>query len=298
MKTIVKVFILLIHSSQLSAQVIELGIINDPDGYTNVRSGKGIEYNVLTKIYEGEVFSVESNNENWWPVITKSGVRGYVHKSRVAILRNFEKYNARINDPDGYTNIRSGKGTSFTILDKIFEGENFIVEKNEFSNWWIVRKNNGVTGYMHKSRIQIVSPYFFSHDGHINRENIEPSLKYKLYWQLPFFPFSISIGSEGLEAGWDVDLSYRSKRLGTFGVSAEYKYNSARPFSLNGNQVNNNDLLVILRNSNAQKDEVYKIADGLGFGIIVDGRTAITVKNGQVIIDVTNGNIKDLTLTK
>ncbi|MCP5063780.1 MAG: hypothetical protein GY936_15135, partial [Ignavibacteriae bacterium] len=118
------------------------------------------------------------------------------------------------------------------------------------------------------------------------------------YWKLPFFPFSISIGSDGLEAGWDVNLSYKSKRLGTFGVSAEYKYNKQRPFNLNGHQVENNDLLVILRNSNAEKDEVYKITNGLGFGIIVDGRTKVTVKNGQVIIDVTNGNIKDLTLKK
>ncbi|MDR0863573.1 MAG: SH3 domain-containing protein [Candidatus Symbiothrix sp.] len=297
MKLIFKIVLLsVIFVNQLPAQVVNLGIIKDLDGYTNVREGKQNDSKVLAKIYEGELFAVEKSSENWWKVITKNGIKGYVHKSRISIVENFKKYNAKINDPDGYTNIRAGKGTNFQILDKLYKEETFIIEKNEFSNWWIVKKNNGTIGFVHNSRIQVVSPYLESQSNSLTNQSRASSLKYKIYWKLPFFPFSVSIGSEGLKAGWEVDLEYYTKRLGTFGISAEYQYNKQRPFELNGCQVKNNDLLVILRNSNAKKDEVFNISDGKKFRIIVDGRTEVIVGNGQVIIDVTNGNIKDLTL--
>jgi hypothetical protein len=63
-------------------------------------------------------------------------------------------YKATINDPDGYTNIREGKGTNYPIVDKLYKDEEFTVEKSD-ENWWYVVKNNGKKGYVHKSRIVI-----------------------------------------------------------------------------------------------------------------------------------------------
>ena len=278
----------------LMSQIVDLGVINDNDGYTNVREIKRNDAKILTKIYEGEVFAVEKSSENWWKVITKNGIQGYVHKSRINIIENLTKYNAKINDIDGFTNIRADKGINFQILDKLYEGELFIAEKNEFSNWWLIRKSNGIVGFVHNSRIQVISPYYPDSKDNLSKESKEKNLKYKVYWKLPFFPFSISIGTEGFN--WEVDVAYHTKRLGTFGVSVESQYKKQRPFELNGSQVTNNDLLVVLRNLNAQKDEVFKVTNGVNFGIIIDGTTEIIVKQGMVIIDVTKGNIKDLTL--
>jgi hypothetical protein len=64
-------------------------VINDPDGYTNVRDGKSVNYNVIAKIYENEVFfAYPSTASNWYPVITKNGIKGYVHNSRISFLSN------------------------------------------------------------------------------------------------------------------------------------------------------------------------------------------------------------------
>ena len=64
-------------------------VINDPDGYTNVREGKSVNYDVIAKIYENEVFyAYPSNTSNWYPVITKNGTKGYVHNSRISFLSN------------------------------------------------------------------------------------------------------------------------------------------------------------------------------------------------------------------
>jgi energy-coupling factor transporter transmembrane protein EcfT len=63
---------------------------------------------------------------------------------------------AVINDPDGYTNIRSSQGTNYNILGIIREGEQFYVRTTS-GDWWQIKSQNGIIGYMHKSRIQIIN---------------------------------------------------------------------------------------------------------------------------------------------
>jgi hypothetical protein len=64
-----------------------IAVIDDPDGYTNVRSGMSTNANIIERLYEGENFEVYPTSDNsWWLVYTKSKVRGYVHKSRIRII--------------------------------------------------------------------------------------------------------------------------------------------------------------------------------------------------------------------
>ncbi len=59
-------------------------IINDPDGYTNVRGGADINYPVSTRVRDYEFFYVVPDpNREWWPVRTACNVEGYMHRSRV-----------------------------------------------------------------------------------------------------------------------------------------------------------------------------------------------------------------------
>lgn len=82
-----------------------------------------------------------------------------------ALLFSFSSYAeeklARINDADGYTNIRAGEGVNFEILDVVVDDEFFICEESG-RQWLKIRalKNTGccsfVEGYMHKSRVQFI----------------------------------------------------------------------------------------------------------------------------------------------
>lgn len=67
-----------------------LAIINDPDGYTNVRKGKGSEYPIVGKIAADEVFIFTPNyNMKWWKVRNKDdSIEGYMHKSRIVPFGN------------------------------------------------------------------------------------------------------------------------------------------------------------------------------------------------------------------
>jgi|GEM_PF-5114261 len=62
------------------------GVINDPDGYTNIRQyGRSTNSQILGKLVNGEKFNFwqTPTPTDWWIVQTKSGLRGFVHKSRI-----------------------------------------------------------------------------------------------------------------------------------------------------------------------------------------------------------------------
>lgn len=62
---------------------------------------------------------------------------------------------AVIDDPDGFTNIRSGQSTKAAIVGKVLEGEKFLTYKQPGS-WWRVRKADGTTGFMFRKYIRLV----------------------------------------------------------------------------------------------------------------------------------------------
>lgn len=68
-----------------------------------------------------------------------------------------ETYTAVINDPDGYTNVRKGKGTQYPVVDVIYDNQTFEVYANTINDKWclVYNPNSGIKGYMHKSRITI-----------------------------------------------------------------------------------------------------------------------------------------------
>ncbi len=69
---------------QLSAhKVSPVYTINDRDGYTNIRKGKGTNTPVIGKVDDGDTVEVLSGKGDWYLIRTHSGVEGYVHRSRV-----------------------------------------------------------------------------------------------------------------------------------------------------------------------------------------------------------------------
>ena len=60
--------------------------IQDPDGFANVRSAPSAAGEILTVVYEGEVFHTFQQQGSWWRVRTSDGVPGYMHVSRIFLL--------------------------------------------------------------------------------------------------------------------------------------------------------------------------------------------------------------------
>lgn len=64
------------------------GVINDPDGYTNVREGKGTNFPVKWKYTKKDVFNVYPNyEESWWEVQDFLNCeKGYINRSKVMLF--------------------------------------------------------------------------------------------------------------------------------------------------------------------------------------------------------------------
>lgn len=59
------------------------GVINDPDGFTNVRADQRADAAVVAKVKTGEPFEFESGDGDWWKVTLSSGKSGWIHYSRI-----------------------------------------------------------------------------------------------------------------------------------------------------------------------------------------------------------------------
>jgi len=61
-------------------------IIDDPDGYTNVRSVGSANGQILDTIKVGEIFYTHIQEKTWWHVKTPRNKVGYMHSSRIRLL--------------------------------------------------------------------------------------------------------------------------------------------------------------------------------------------------------------------
>jgi hypothetical protein len=64
------------------------GVINDPDGFTNLRAEQSADSAIIARVKNGEVFEFDAlrwarEPSEWWMVTLASGRTGYMHSSRI-----------------------------------------------------------------------------------------------------------------------------------------------------------------------------------------------------------------------
>ena len=75
-------------SSDNAKKEADTAIITDPNGTTNVRSGKGTNNPVIYELKTNETFDVYPSSENWWLVKLNNKQEGYIFYDRVSLIRN------------------------------------------------------------------------------------------------------------------------------------------------------------------------------------------------------------------
>jgi uncharacterized protein YgiM (DUF1202 family) len=74
-------------------------VINDPDGYTNIRKEASKKSPVIGKVKKGEKFRVAVTDGAWWPILTGSGLAGFIDSNRVKLLEPADDSGAPTQDP-------------------------------------------------------------------------------------------------------------------------------------------------------------------------------------------------------
>ena len=135
------------------------GYVKDEDGYTNVRQGPGTNYEIVTTIKDGSSIFYTVYNSKWNIVYDNYGnALGYMYHNKI-VTTNTRNYSTEsillgyIKDEDGYTNVRQGPGTDYSIVYQIQDGSPIYYQAYN-AKWYKVYDNEqNFLGYMHYSKI-------------------------------------------------------------------------------------------------------------------------------------------------
>jgi hypothetical protein len=96
-------------------QAQQAGVIDDPDGYVNVRAGKNAESPVIATVKTGEPFTFEREGDDEWCKVTlASGKSGWMHVSRIRLHFTEKDLPSREEDPAGESEIEQfARGQGF-----------------------------------------------------------------------------------------------------------------------------------------------------------------------------------------
>lgn len=62
-------------------------VIDDPDGYTNVRAQANAQSAIVGRVESGTSFQTHPQNSDWWKVQIGGNRTGFIHRSRIALLQ-------------------------------------------------------------------------------------------------------------------------------------------------------------------------------------------------------------------
>src|SRR6266498_5780241 len=97
------------------AQAQRTGVINDPDGFVNVRAEKSADAAVIATVKTGEPFTFESKNDaDWYKVTLASGKSGWMHLSGIRLHFTEKDLPTHKKDPAGPSEIEQfARGRKF-----------------------------------------------------------------------------------------------------------------------------------------------------------------------------------------
>ena len=117
-----------------------------------------IENNYIVSKKDIDIISYTENEVK--EKIKENKTDGYesylISNSKINMISNLllAKFKAnKIQDSDGYTNLRKDKLATSEVLQKVKSGENIEVIDNS-GDWFLVKTKEGKEGYIHKSRIK------------------------------------------------------------------------------------------------------------------------------------------------
>lgn len=124
--------------SRVPSPYENLGIANVRN-YVNIRSGPSTDYKVVGKLYKGCVANILEWDGDWVKIQSGNVTEGYIKAEYLLIgseaeakIEDFCNKVATVNC--SVLNVRSGKGTNFSIYEKIPRGESYYVA-NEYEEW-------------------------------------------------------------------------------------------------------------------------------------------------------------------
>ena len=137
-------------TSTHAAMAEHSGVINDPDGYVNVRSDKRVNAPVVAKVKSGEPFTFESEaGDQWCKVTLSSGKTGWMHHSRIRLHFTGKDLRGKTTPNDELHYIRAKLGVDYYALARRAAGGN----RKSLEKYFGITDTDGAAAEMHFSAL-------------------------------------------------------------------------------------------------------------------------------------------------
>lgn len=139
--------------------------------YLNLRKGAGMSYDVILTITKGATVTVlDNSNKSWAKVKTSSGVQGWCSKEYLEFSSDSDPTPTPKPTPTptpmptvapvttatttDYLNLRTGPGTSYSVIVTMAKGDKVTILDNSNKNWAKVKTRDGRQGWCSKEYLK------------------------------------------------------------------------------------------------------------------------------------------------
>ncbi len=134
------------------------GVVSVTSGKLNVRSSASTSGAVVSSLSKGSYVTLMSKSGNWWRVEYADGKYGYCHADYIKTATGTP---STVKISSGSLNVRSGAGTSYSIIASLYKGEVVIV-LSKSGSWSRILYNGTKTGYVSSQYLSTSSSSTYS----------------------------------------------------------------------------------------------------------------------------------------
>ena len=117
----------------------------------NVRSGPSTSYSITTKLYKGDKVEILETSNGWHKIKASNGKIGWVSGDYIKVSSGSTSQPSTSTTKATVTatslNVRSGAGTSYSVITKLSKGTVVDVLESASNGWKKIKTSGGTTGW-------------------------------------------------------------------------------------------------------------------------------------------------------
>ena len=118
----------------------------------NVRSGPSTSYGITTKLYKGDKVEILETSNGWHKIKASNGKIGWVSGDYIKVSSGSTSQPSTSTTKATVTatslNVRSGAGTSYSVITKLSKGTVVDVIESASNGWKKIKTSGGTTGWV------------------------------------------------------------------------------------------------------------------------------------------------------
>ena len=118
----------------------------------NVRSGPSTSYSITTKLYKGDKVEILETSNGWHKIKASNGKIGWVSGDYIKVSSGSTSQPSTSTTKATVTadslNVRSGAGTSYSVITKLSKGTVVDVIESASNGWKKIKTSGGTTGWV------------------------------------------------------------------------------------------------------------------------------------------------------